>query len=83
MEQWLFWLALALLIGGGVKLRNTALGVGILSGLVAGFVMAGMGGRVVMRIIAVVDPNTTPGFTLGGSVFLVVGVGAMGDSWEA
>ena len=78
MGEWLFLLALALLIGAGVKLRKTALGVGILSGLVAGFVMAGMGGRLVMRVIAVVDPNTTPGFTLGGTLFLVVGVGAMG-----
>ena len=80
MEPWPFLLALALalLIGAGVKLRKTAVGVGILSGLVAGFVMAGTGGRLVMRIIALVDPETTPGFTSGGTLFLVLVVGAMG-----
>ena len=41
MGQILFLIALTALIVGGVRLRNTAIGVAMLSGLVVGFLVGG------------------------------------------
>lgn len=78
IAQILFLVALAGLIVAGVRLRKTAIGVGILSGLVVGFLASGTGGRIVMRIIAVADPNTVTRFTLSGTLFLLLGMGLFG-----
>jgi hypothetical protein len=45
--------------------------VGLLSGFIAGFLVTGIGGRIVMRLIAVVDPYTQPKFT-SDTLFLVI-----------
>ena len=76
MGQILFLIALTALIVGGVRLRNTAIGVAMLSGLVVGFLVGGTGGRIVMRIIAIVDPVVVTRFSFGGTLFLVLGMGA-------
>ncbi len=77
MPQVLFLLSLAALIAAGVWRRKTALGVAILAGLISGFVVSGAGGRSVMRIIAIADPIPTR-FTIGGTLFLLLGMGAFG-----
>ena len=78
MAQITFLLALASLIIAGVWLRKTPLGAGILSGMIAGFLVSGIGGRLVMRVIAIVDPNTVTRFSIGGTLFLLLGMGAFG-----
>jgi hypothetical protein len=45
--------------------------IGLVSGFMAGVLVTGIGGRIVMRLIAVVDPYTQPKFT-SGTLFLVV-----------
>lgn len=50
---------------------------GLVGGLIAGVLILGPGLRVAMRAVAIVDPARTPEFTLGGTAFIVVGVGAM------
>lgn len=63
--------------------RNTyrALGSGIVAGVVSGFLLGGVGGRIVMRVIALTDPSTdgaetdfgTVGeITVGGSFTLAI-----------
>ncbi len=78
MAQTLFLVVLAALIVAGIRLRKTAIGIGILSGLIVGFLAAGTGGRIVMRIIAIADPDTVTRFTLGGTLFLLLGMGLFG-----
>ena len=52
-------------------------GTGALAGAIPGFLMTGIGGRIVMRIIAVVDPHTETEFT-GGTIFLLIAGGIIG-----
>ncbi len=52
-------------------------GGGLLAGSFAGFIVTGIGGRIVMRIIAVVDPNTDIEFT-GRTIFLLIAGGTLG-----
>ena len=59
-----------------------AAAVGMLSGHLAAFVVTAIGGRIVMRIIAIADPSTQTEFTGGGTMtiaaFGFVGVGVVG-----
>lgn len=50
-----------------------ALGAGGLAGLV----VLGPGLRLAMRVVAMLEPTRTPEFTLGGTAFLVIGIGLM------
>ena len=59
--------------------------IGILAGYLATVVVTGIGGRIVMRIIAIADPGTQTEFTGGGTMTIVAigavilgGVGAVG-----
>lgn len=52
-------------------------GAGLAGGVVAGVLVLGPAMRVAMRMVAVMDPNQTPEFTLGGTMFIIVGIGAI------
>ena len=59
---------------------------GLLAGAIAGFLGTGIGGRIVMRIIAIVDPHTEVEFTDGTMFLLIFGgifgaaIGALGGA---
>jgi hypothetical protein len=50
---------------------------GALGGIVAGVLILGPGFRLAMRVVAILDPIRTPEFTVGGTLFIIVGVGVM------
>ena len=50
---------------------------GAASGAIAGLVILGPGFRIAMRIVAIIDPFKTPEFTVGGTLFIVVGIGGL------
>lgn len=54
-------------------------GVGAVAGAVAGAVVLGPGMRVVMRVVAIMEPFQAPSFTVGGTVFLVI-IGLVGGA---
>jgi hypothetical protein len=50
---------------------------GLIGGVVAGLLILGPGFRVAMRVVAIIDPTRATEFTLGGTIFIVVGIGAI------
>ena len=48
---------------------------GLVAGAVAGFVVLGVGFRLAMRAVAIADPARTPEFSVGGTIFILVGIG--------
>jgi hypothetical protein len=48
-----------------------------MSGLAAGLIILGPGMRLVMRIVAIVDPGKNPEFTVGGTMFLIIFIGGI------
>lgn len=50
---------------------------GALAGAVAGVLVLGPGFRLVMRVVAIADPAQTPEFSVGGTMFLIVGFGGI------
>lgn len=48
---------------------------GAIGGVVAGLLVLGPGLRIAMRVVAVIDPVRSPEFTVGGTMFVIVGVG--------
>ena len=50
---------------------------GAIAGGLAGVLVLGPGYRLAMRIVAILDDGTTPEFTIEGTLFLIVGIGAM------
>jgi len=48
-----------------------------IAGGLAGVLVLGPGYRLAMRIVAILDDATTPEFTIGGTMFLIVGIGLM------
>ena len=50
---------------------------GAIGGVVAGLLVLGPGLRIAMRVVAILDPVRTPEFTVGGTMFIIVGVGVM------
>lgn len=48
-----------------------------IAGGLAGVLVLGPGYRLAMRVVAILDEATTPEFTLGGTMFLIVGIGAI------
>lgn len=44
------------------------IGIGALAGGVAGFLVAGIGGRIAMRVVALAE-GADPDFTIGGTIF--------------
>ncbi|MFQ5680326.1 MAG: hypothetical protein ACE5HP_12815 [Gemmatimonadota bacterium] len=52
------------------------IGVAALAGVIAGVLVAGIGGRVAMRIIALAS-GAQPGFSIGGTLAAMLGVAAV------
>ena len=50
---------------------------GAIGGVVAGLLVLGPGLRIAMRVVAMLDPVRTPEFTVGGTIFIIIGVGVM------
>ncbi len=50
-------------------------GFGLLGGAIAGVAVLGPGFRLSMRVVAILDPIRNVEFTLGGTLFIVIGVG--------
>ncbi len=50
---------------------------GAIGGVVAGLLVLGPGLRIAMRVVAILDPVRSPEFTVGGTIFIIVGVGVM------
>jgi hypothetical protein len=50
---------------------------GAIAGAVAGVLVLGVGLRLAMRVVAISDPIRTPEFSVGGTAFILVGVGLM------
>ena len=48
---------------------------GVAAGAIAGLTVLGPGLRLAMRMVAVADPFRVPEFTVGGTMFIVIGVG--------
>lgn len=77
------WIAWAIVVAGlalGLKeipgfWRTTLRS--LLAGTAAGLLVLGPGLRIAMRVAAIVDPVKHPEFTIGGTVFIVVGLGAI------
>jgi len=50
---------------------------GIVGGAIAGAVLMGPGFRLAMRVVAIMDPVRTPEFSVGGTLFIIVGIGGV------
>ena len=50
---------------------------GAVAGAVAGVLVLGIGLRLAMRVVAITDPTRTPEFSVGGTAFILVGIGVM------
>lgn len=48
-----------------------------LGGGLAGLLVLGPGYRLAMRVVAILDADSTPEFSVEGTIFIIVGVGAM------
>ncbi len=55
----------------------SAVGRGLLAGGAAGLLVLGPGYRAAMRVVAVLEPTMQPASTVGGTVFIVVGIGGL------
>ncbi len=50
---------------------------GLVGGAVAGLLVLGPGYRLAMRVVAMMDPTLAEEFSIGGTVFIVLGIGAI------
>ena len=50
---------------------------GAIGGVAAGLLVLGPGLRIAMRVVAILDPSRSPEFTIGGTMFIIIGVGVM------
>lgn len=50
--------------------------IGAMGGIVSGILVLGVGLRVAMRVVAIMDPVRSPEFTLAGTMFILIGIGA-------
>jgi hypothetical protein len=50
---------------------------GAIGGVVAGLLVLGPGFRIAMRVVAIIDPVRSPEFTIDGTMFIIIGVGAV------
>ena len=50
---------------------------GAIGGVMAGLLVLGPGLRIAMRVVAIIDPVRSPEFTVGGTMFIIIGVGVM------
>jgi hypothetical protein len=52
-------------------------GFGLAGGVIAGALIMGPGFRLAMRAVAIMDPARTPEFSVGGTMFIILGIGGM------
>jgi hypothetical protein len=50
---------------------------GAIGGVIAGLLALGPGLRLAMRVVAILDPVRSPEFTVGGTMFIIIGVGVV------
>ena len=50
---------------------------GAIGGMVAGLLALGPGLRIAMRVVAILDPVRSPEFTIGGTLFIIIGIGGV------
>lgn len=50
---------------------------GAVGGIVAGILVLGVGFRVAMRVVAILDPVRTPELTVEGTMFILIGIGGI------
>jgi hypothetical protein len=50
---------------------------GAIGGVIAGLLVLGPGLRIAMRVVAIIDPVRSPEFTIGGTMFIMIGVGVI------
>ena len=50
---------------------------GAVAGSIAGVLVLGVGFRLAMRVVALTDATRTPEFTVGGTAFILIGIGVM------
>jgi hypothetical protein len=50
---------------------------GAIGGVMAGLLVLGPGLRIAMRLVAIIDPVRSPEFTVGGTMFIIIGVGGV------
>ncbi|MEA1904021.1 MAG: hypothetical protein U9N56_10890 [Actinomycetota bacterium] len=50
---------------------------GLVGGVVAGVLIMGPGFRLAMRVVAIMDPTRSPEFSVGGTLFIIVGIGGI------
>ena len=50
---------------------------GAIGGVVSGLLILGPGLRAAMRVVAILDPFRAPEFTIGGTLFIVIGIGGI------
>jgi hypothetical protein len=50
---------------------------GAIGGVAAGLLALGPGLRIAMRVVAIVDPVRSPEFTVGGTLFIIIGIGGV------
>lgn len=48
-----------------------------IAGAVSGLIVLGPGFRLAMRVVAIIDPIRSPEFSVGGTMFLIVGFGGV------
>jgi hypothetical protein len=51
--------------------------LGLVGGVVAGVLIMGPGFRLAMRVVAIMDPTRSPEFSVGGTLFIIVGIGGI------
>ena len=50
---------------------------GLVGGVIAGALIMGPGFRLAMRVVAIMEPTRTPEFSVGGTLFIIIGIGAI------
>lgn len=51
--------------------------IGAIAGVVSGVLVLGVGYRMAMRVVAILDPIRTPELTLEGTMFILLGIGGI------
>lgn len=77
------WAALATVVLGAIlawqliPLFLPTLVAAALAGVVAGTAIVGVGFRVAMRIVALMEPSRIPEFSVGGTLFIIIMIGGI------
>jgi hypothetical protein len=50
---------------------------GAIAGVISGVLVLGVGFRIAMRVVAILDPFRVPEFSFGGTMFILIGIGGI------